>query len=126
MTDYDVCIIGAGASGLSAAIEAGRRGLRTVIIDKNKKCGTKLYATGNGRCNLTNINAAGSAYNAPDFVAPCFEKYGPAFVTDFFRGLGLVTYADSEALERDYGFTPRIGIREGLRKFAEWYKAYYG
>ena len=36
-----------------------------------------------------------------------------------------VTYADSEALERDYGFTPTIGIREGLRKFAEWYKEYY-
>ena len=36
-----------------------------------------------------------------------------------------VTYADSEALERDYGFTPSIGIREGLRRFAEWYKAYY-
>ena len=37
-----------------------------------------------------------------------------------------VTYADSSALERDYGFTPKIGIREGLRRFAEWYKAYYG
>ena len=36
-----------------------------------------------------------------------------------------VTYADSTALEQDYGFTPRIGIREGLRKFAEWYKQYY-
>ena len=35
-----------------------------------------------------------------------------------------VTYADSAALERDYGFTPRIGIREGLRRFAEWYAAY--
>ena len=35
-----------------------------------------------------------------------------------------VTYADSEALERDYGFTPKIGIREGLRAFAEWYKEY--
>ncbi|MBQ6173352.1 MAG: NAD-dependent epimerase/dehydratase family protein, partial [Clostridia bacterium] len=33
-----------------------------------------------------------------------------------------VTYADSTALERDYGFTPRIGIREGLRRFAEWYR----
>ncbi len=37
-----------------------------------------------------------------------------------------VTYADSTALERDYGFTPKIGIRDGLRKFAEWYKEYYG
>ena len=36
-----------------------------------------------------------------------------------------VTYADSAALERDYGFTPRIGIRQGLRAFAEWYKEYY-
>ncbi len=35
-----------------------------------------------------------------------------------------VTYADSEALERDYGFKPEIGIREGLRKFAEWYADY--
>ena len=35
-----------------------------------------------------------------------------------------VTYADTAALERDYGFTPRIGIREGLRSFAEWYKEY--
>ena len=36
-----------------------------------------------------------------------------------------VTYADSAALERDYGFTPKIGIREGLRAFAEWYMEYY-
>ena len=36
-----------------------------------------------------------------------------------------VTYADSAALERDYGFRPQIGIREGLRRFAEWYKGYY-
>lgn len=36
-----------------------------------------------------------------------------------------VTYADSEALEHDYGFTPKITIREGLRAFAEWYKEFY-
>ena len=36
-----------------------------------------------------------------------------------------VTYADAEALERDYGFTPKIGIREGLRAFAKWYAEYY-
>ena len=37
-----------------------------------------------------------------------------------------VTYADSRGLEQDYGFTPSIGIREGLRAFAEWYRGYYG
>ncbi len=36
-----------------------------------------------------------------------------------------VTYADSSALERDFGFKPTIGIREGLRKFSQWYKEYY-
>ena len=36
------------------------------------------------------------------------------------------TYADASALERDFGFTPRITLREGLRKFAKWYKEYYG
>lgn len=36
-----------------------------------------------------------------------------------------VTYADSQALEEDYGFRPAINIREGLRKFAEWYKEYH-
>jgi nucleoside-diphosphate-sugar epimerase len=35
------------------------------------------------------------------------------------------TYADSKALERDFGFTPKISLREGLRHFAEWYKAFY-
>ncbi|MBR2812590.1 MAG: NAD-dependent epimerase/dehydratase family protein [Solobacterium sp.] len=37
-----------------------------------------------------------------------------------------VTYADSRALEEDYGFRPQINIREGLRRFARWYKEYYG
>jgi nucleoside-diphosphate-sugar epimerase len=36
-----------------------------------------------------------------------------------------VTYADTGALERDFGFKPCTGLREGLRKFAEWYKEFY-
>ena len=36
-----------------------------------------------------------------------------------------VTYADSAALARDFGFTPKIGIREGLRAFVQWYRAFY-
>ena len=49
----------------------------------------------------------------------------PSNVAGMQAGDVPVTYADSEALDRDYGFTPKIGIREGLRKFAEWYKEYY-
>jgi len=36
-----------------------------------------------------------------------------------------VTFADAGPLERDFGFTPQVGIREGLRAFAAWYKEYY-
>ena len=36
-----------------------------------------------------------------------------------------ITYADTTPLERDYGFKPRTSLRDGLRKFAEWYKDFY-
>ena len=36
-----------------------------------------------------------------------------------------ITFADTDALERDYGFKPSTSLRDGLRKFAEWYKGFY-
>ena len=56
----------------------------------------------------------------PDYDFDAHKKLAPMQPGDV-----PVTYADSEALERDYGFRPRIGIREGLRAFAEWYARYY-
>lgn len=52
--DYDVIVIGAGASGLMAAISSAQNGAKTLLIDKNSKVGTKLLLTGGGRCNVTN------------------------------------------------------------------------
>ena len=37
-----------------------------------------------------------------------------------------MTYADTSALERDFGFKPSTSLREGLRRFAEWYRTFYG
>lgn len=51
---YDVCIIGGGASGLAAAIAAGREGASVLVIERMDKTGKKILATGNGKCNLTN------------------------------------------------------------------------
>ena len=80
----------------------------------------------------------GQPENLLDFVATLQEELVRAGVlpadSDFEAHRELVgrqpgdvpvTYADSAALERDYGFTPRITIREGLRAFAEWYRDYY-
>ncbi len=80
----------------------------------------------------------GQPENLLDFVATLQEELVRAGVlpTDYdFEAhrelVGMqpgdvpVTYADSAALERDYGFPPRITIREGLRAFAEWYRDYY-
>lgn len=57
---YDVAVIGAGASGMAAALAAAENGASVIILDGNDKAGKKLYATGNGRCNFTNINAEGA------------------------------------------------------------------
>ena len=50
-----------------------------------------------------------------------------AELPELVEGAGDVptAYADATALDRDCGFTPKITLREGLRKFAEWYKVYY-
>jgi nucleoside-diphosphate-sugar epimerase len=55
-------------------------------------------------------------------------SFDDAELPELVEGPGDVptTYADATALERDFGFTPKITLREGLRKFAEWYKEFYG
>lgn len=60
---YDICIIGGGPAGMSAAITAARSNpaLRVCIIEKNPTVGKKIYATGNGRCNLSNLTCTDSA-----------------------------------------------------------------
>ena len=95
---FDICIIGAGASGLVAAIESSRRGLSCVVVDKNKKPGNKLYATGNGRCNLTNDRWEEDSYYGNDFADRVFDtlyketQLRPrSFVLDYFKNLGITT-----------------------------------
>ena len=51
---FDVIVIGAGASGMMAAVSAASLGARTLLVEKNDSLGKKLLLTGGGRCNLTN------------------------------------------------------------------------
>jgi predicted Rossmann fold flavoprotein len=96
---FDVAVIGGGAAGLTAAIVAARRGARVVIIEKDRRVGSKILQTGNGRCNLTNTAIVGDSsgaafYNAPEFVAPILSRYDCEAIRAFFSGLGLMTIAD--------------------------------
>ena len=59
-------------------------------------------------------------------LPPDYDFEGHRELVGMQAGDVPITYADSEALERDYGFTPTIDIRTGLRAFAKWYKEYYG
>ena len=62
VSNYDVIIIGAGAAGLMAAIQAGKRGRRVLVIDHSKKIGEKIRISGGGRCNFTNLNCNASKF----------------------------------------------------------------
>lgn len=87
---YDVIIIGAGASGLAAAIECSRRDLSCLIIDKNKKPGNKLYATGNGRCNVTNDQYDSSVYYNNPFADQILQQADlREFTIYFMHDIGI-------------------------------------
>ena len=63
-----ILIIGGGASGLTAAISAACNGAEVTIFEKNDRLGKKILATGNGKCNLTNMNMDLSMYNTDDYT----------------------------------------------------------
>ena len=89
---YDICIIGAGPAGLAAAIESSRRGLSCLLLDRNKKPGKKLYATGNGRCNLCNEHYDRDCYYGSDFASEIiYMRNLRDFVTEYMDGLGIKT-----------------------------------
>ncbi len=94
-----IAIIGAGASGLCAAIEAKRTNQNNsvMLIEKNPRVGKKILVTGNGKCNLTNLQAKSERYfPSGDFTDYALSKYGVEETLKFFEELGMYTYADDE------------------------------
>ena len=89
-----VAVIGGGAAGMMAAIEAARAGAIVTLIEKNPQLGKKLATTGNGRCNYTNLDMGdqiGGKFRGfhPEFAAPALDALPPEAVLDWFRAIGV-------------------------------------
>jgi len=87
----ELIVVGGGASGLMAAVSAARSGVRPLILERMDRVGRKLLATGNGRCNLTNLRADPGKYHGADpaFVKPSLDRFGARDTLRFFEELGL-------------------------------------
>ena len=78
-------IIGGGAAGIMAALQI--KGHEVHIFERNNRIGKKLLATGNGRCNYTNLNMGAEYYHGEerDFVKPALNYFGMEETIDFFK-----------------------------------------
>lgn len=86
-----VVIIGGGAAGLVAAIIAARQGAKVTILERTNRVGKKILATGNGRCNLTNIDCHIRNYHGtnPKFALGALTAFDPNMTIQFFEELGI-------------------------------------
>ena len=97
-----VAVIGGGASGLACAIEImqtvrNKDDVRVTVIEKLPRVGKKILVTGNGRCNLTNMNSAKTGYRGDtEFAKVILKKYTPESNIEFFNRLGLYTREEDE------------------------------
>ncbi len=81
-----------------AAITAARSGADVTIFERNDRVGKKLLATGNGQCNLTNLNCDHSHFHGehPHFVDEAFNRFTINNTVDFFNSLGALTVAEAD------------------------------
>lgn len=138
MAMWDVIVLGAGAAGLMAGIEAARRGRRVLVADHNAAPGEKIRISGGGRCNFTNRSLAPERFLSqnPRFARSALARYTPAdFVARLDRaGIGWhektlgQLFCDGSArqvvdlLVRDLaqaGGTLRLGLRLGAVRLSE-------
>ena len=88
---FDTIVVGGGASGITAAIFAARRGCEVLILEQKEKLCKKIYATGNGKCNFTNKNWQASYFrgsNSP-LAEPVLRSFSLDDTLHFFKEIGI-------------------------------------
>lgn len=118
---WDLVVIGAGASGLMAAAAAGEKSpdLRILVLEKEKKPGKRLLATGNGRCNLSNRRVSPERYHGDsNRIRPILERFSPEKAERIFRQWGLPLREEGEGRLYPYNLQASA-VEEVLRRRAE-------
>lgn len=88
-----VCVIGGGASGMMCATMIARKGHDVTLLEKNEKLGKKIYITGKGRCNVTNVSTGNdflnNVVNGKKFVMGAITRFNSNDTRAFFEELGV-------------------------------------
>lgn len=87
-----VAIVGGGASGLACAIMCAKAGVKASVFEASSRCASKILASGNGRCNITNIDIKASNYHSSDqdLVKSILQEFGYSKQRAFFESMGLL------------------------------------
>ena len=112
-------IIGGGASGMAAALAAAENKENKIIIfERQARVGRKLLATGNGRCNLTNLQANGDCYHGdhPDFAKHALNRYSVKDTLNWFGSMGLYTVTEESG--RVYPYSDQANSVVDVLRFA--------
>lgn len=112
-------IIGAGASGMAAALAASENAnVQVILLERQARVGRKLAATGNGRCNLTNLSADHRGYHGDEagFAAQALKRYDVQGTLSWFRDLGLYTVTEESG--RVYPYSDQANSVVDVLRFA--------
>ena len=112
-----IAVIGGGAAGLMAAVAAAEAGAEVIILESNDRLGKKILATGNGRCNMTNINADVSHYHGenPAFIEGAASAFWVNETIEKFKNLGILIRVEEKGKVYPYCGTA-AAVSEALRE----------